>query len=71
MQSLMDRITSLERVLNPVTQPGQLYRQQASKEFEQYPIQRPPIYLGSGTAVHIKLFIKKYSITTLMDVDFF
>ena len=60
----MDRITSLERVLNPVTQPVQRYRPHTSKEFEQYSLQRPPIYFGSGIAIHVIILTKLHNINT-------
>ena len=57
----MDRITSLERVLNPVTQPVQRYRPHMSKEFEQYSLQRPPMYFGSGIAFGLIILTKLHN----------
>ena len=57
----MDRITSLERVLNPVTQPVQRYRPHTSKDFEQYSLQRPPVYFGSGMALLVIILTKLYN----------
>ena len=45
----MDRITSLERTLNPFTQSRQQYRHNTTQEFNNhYSSQRPQVYFGSG-----------------------
>ena len=57
MQSLMDRITSLERMLNPVTQPVNRYRPHTSRDFENLSFQRPKVSFGSGK---VSLITKYY-----------
>ena len=55
MHNLMDRITSLERMLNPVTQAApQRYRPHTTKELDSYMLQRHPVNFGSGkmTTMH-------------------
>ena len=48
MQSLMDRITSLERMLNPVTQPAPRYMPHATAHVNSYSLQRPSVQFGPG-----------------------
>ena len=48
MQSLMDRITSLERMLHPVTQPAPRYMPHATAHVNSYSLQRPSVQFGPG-----------------------